>query len=55
MKRILVIGATGLVGSRFVELAKDKFEIISADEKILDIIIPTKKSGNLIIFHLSII
>ena len=37
MKKILVIGASGLVGSRFVELAKDKLEIIAVDEKILDI------------------
>ena len=37
MKKVLVIGATGLVGSRFTELAKDKFEIISVDEKSLDI------------------
>lgn len=37
MKKVLVIGATGLVGSRFVELAKDKLDIIPVDEKILDI------------------
>jgi dTDP-4-dehydrorhamnose reductase len=37
MKRILVIGGSGMVGSRFCELAKNKFEIISIDEKILDI------------------
>ena len=41
MKKILVIGASGLIGSRFVELAKDKFEIIPVDEKTLDI---TEKS-----------
>ena len=37
MKKILVIGATGLVGSRFVELASDKFDFIAADENNLDI------------------
>jgi len=37
MKKILVIGATGLIGSRFVELANGKFEIIPVDENILDI------------------
>lgn len=36
-KKILVIGATGLVGSRFMELSKDKFELVGVDEKILDI------------------
>jgi dTDP-4-dehydrorhamnose reductase len=38
MKKVLVIGATGLVGSRFVELAKGKFEITPADQTTLDII-----------------
>ena len=37
MKKVLVIGASGLVGSRFVELAKDKLDIVAVDEKILDI------------------
>lgn len=37
MTKVLVIGATGLVGSRFVELAKEKLDIIAVDEKILDI------------------
>jgi len=37
MKKVLVIGSSGLIGSRFVELAKDKLEIIPVDEKILDI------------------
>lgn len=37
MKKVLVIGATGLVGSRFVELAQSKFEFIKVDEKALDI------------------
>ena len=37
MKRVLVIDATGLIGSRFVELAKNIFEIIPVDEKVLDI------------------
>ncbi|OGM85738.1 hypothetical protein A2616_03420 [Candidatus Woesebacteria bacterium RIFOXYD1_FULL_33_11] len=32
-----MIGATGLIGSRFVELAKNIFEIIPVDEKVLDI------------------
>jgi dTDP-4-dehydrorhamnose reductase len=33
MKKILVIGATGMVASRFVDLVKDKFEITTSDEK----------------------
>lgn len=37
MKKVLVIGASGLVGSRFVELAKSKFDIIPVDENTLDI------------------
>lgn len=37
MKSVLVIGATGLVGSRFVELAKNKLDIIAVDENTLDI------------------
>lgn len=37
MKKILVIGATGLVGSRFVSLVKDKVGIIPVDENTLDI------------------
>ena len=47
MNRVLVIGATGLVGSRFVELAKNKqslasqgpgrLDIIAVDENTLDI------------------
>lgn len=37
MKKVLVIGASGLVGSRFVELAKNKIDIIPVDEKTLDI------------------
>lgn len=36
-KKVLVIGATGLIGSRFVELAKDYLDIISVDENTLDI------------------
>ena len=38
MKKVLVIGATGLIGSRFIELAKNKLDIIAVDEKSLDII-----------------
>jgi len=37
MKKVLVIGATGLVGSRFCMLAKNKLDIIPIDEKTLDI------------------
>jgi dTDP-4-dehydrorhamnose reductase len=37
MKKLLVIGYTGLVGSRFCELAKSKFEITGTDEKTLNI------------------
>lgn len=35
--KLLVIGYTGLVGSRFCELAKKDFKITGIDEKILDI------------------
>ncbi|MFA6072369.1 MAG: sugar nucleotide-binding protein [Janthinobacterium sp.] len=37
MTKILVIGYSGLVGSRFVELAKTKLDITGVDEKSLDI------------------
>ncbi len=37
MKKVLVIGATGLVGSRFVELVKAKFDITPIDQTTLDI------------------
>ena len=37
MKKVLVIGASGLVGSRFVELAGNRFEITPVDQKTLDI------------------
>lgn len=37
MKNVLVIGATGLVGSKFCELAKETLDIIAVDEKTLDI------------------
>jgi len=37
MKKVLVIGASGMVASRFVELVKDKFEITPSDEKTFDI------------------
>lgn len=37
MKKVLVIGASGLVGSRFCELTKNKFNVIAVDENILDI------------------
>jgi dTDP-4-dehydrorhamnose reductase len=37
MKKLLVIGHTGLVGSRFCEFAKSNFEITGIDEKTLDI------------------
>jgi dTDP-4-dehydrorhamnose reductase len=37
MKKVLIIGATGLIGSRFTELAKDKIDITPVDEKVLDI------------------
>lgn len=37
MKKLLVIGASGLVGSRFCDLAKSKLDITKADEKTLDI------------------
>jgi len=37
MKKVLVIGGSGMVASRFIDLARSKFEITSADEKTLDI------------------
>lgn len=37
MKKVLVVGGSGMVASRFVELANDKLEITSIDEKTLDI------------------
>lgn len=37
MKKVLVIGATGMVASRFCILAKDKVDITGVDEKTLDI------------------
>lgn len=37
MKKLLVIGATGMVASRFVDLVKNRFDVVSADEKTLDI------------------
>lgn len=37
MKKILVIGGSGMVASRFIDLTKDTFEVISSDEKTLDI------------------
>jgi dTDP-4-dehydrorhamnose reductase len=37
MKKIAVIGASGMVASRFCDLAKPNFEIIPLDEKTLDI------------------
>jgi dTDP-4-dehydrorhamnose reductase len=37
MKKVLVIGASGLIGSKFVELAKDQIDITPVDEKTLDI------------------
>jgi dTDP-4-dehydrorhamnose reductase len=37
MKKVLAIGGSGMVGSRFCELASSKFDIVSIDEKTLDI------------------
>ncbi|MDP2692969.1 MAG: sugar nucleotide-binding protein [bacterium] len=37
MKKVLVIGASGLVGSRFMELASKDLDLIPVDEKTLDI------------------
>ncbi len=37
MKKLLVVGGTGMVASRFVDLSQDKFDITSIDEKTLDI------------------
>lgn len=37
MKKVLVIGGSGMVASRVIDLWKDKFEAVPADEKTLDI------------------
>jgi dTDP-4-dehydrorhamnose reductase len=37
VKKLLVVGHTGLVGSRFCDLAKSRLEITGIDEKTLDI------------------
>ena len=37
MKKVLVIGASGMVASRIVDLAKDMLDITPLDEKIIDI------------------
>jgi len=37
MKKVLVIGGSGMVASRFADLARADFEITSIDEKTLDI------------------
>src|SRR5688572_19047147 len=37
MKKILIIGGTGMVASRFIDLVKGQFDITSVDEKTLDI------------------
>lgn len=38
MKKILVLGGSGLVGSRFIELHKDKFKIDAPDKSEIDIL-----------------
>ena len=37
MKRTLVIGSSGMVASRFIDLAKNDLAIVGIDEKTLDI------------------
>lgn len=37
MKKVAIIGASGLIGSRFCQLAKDKLDLICVDEKQVDI------------------
>ena len=37
MQKVLIIGGSGMVASRIIDLWQDKFEIVSADEKTLDI------------------
>jgi dTDP-4-dehydrorhamnose reductase len=37
MKKIAVIGGSGMVASRFCDLVKDRFDVVSLDEKTLDI------------------
>lgn len=38
MKKILVLGGSGLVGSRFIELTKDQFEVDSPSHNDLDLL-----------------
>jgi dTDP-4-dehydrorhamnose reductase len=45
MKKVAVIGASGMVASRFIDLAKDNFVVTPLDEKTLDITDPDKVSG----------
>lgn len=40
MKKVLIIGYSGMVGSRFVSLSQNNFEFTLADEKTLDITNP---------------
>jgi dTDP-4-dehydrorhamnose reductase len=42
MKKVLIVGASGMVASRFIDLANKKFDITPVDEKTLDI---TNKSA----------
>lgn len=37
MKKVLIVGSSSLVGSRFIELAKDKFNLIAVDRQQIDI------------------
>jgi dTDP-4-dehydrorhamnose reductase len=37
IKKVAVIGGSGMVASRFIDLAKEKFDITSLDEKTVDI------------------
>ena len=37
MKKIAVIGGSGMVASRFIDLSSDRLDLTSLDEKTLDI------------------
>lgn len=37
MRKVLVIGASGMVASRFIEMSANKIEVVGVDEKIIDI------------------
>ncbi len=46
-RKILVIGASGLVGSRFVDLYQKSAQLLTPDEKQLDITVPSSIERNI--------